>query len=174
MIRYSSVKPITRRFAARRKNFRSDTKIIYTVEVEKETKDIVKDVNVTEEPFNVYISGLDTEGSISTVSRSDVNMIVTVNPKTHKVLLTSIPRDYEIKLPSKQNVLDKLTHTGLYGIEETIASVEQLMGIDINYYVKVNYTTVTKMVDAIGGIDINSDYAFTTHGMGVYYAFNEG
>ncbi|BDF10378.1 MAG: LCP family protein [Emergencia timonensis] len=157
-----------------KKNFRSDTKIIYTVEVEKETKDIVKDVNVTEEPFNVYISGLDTEGSISTVSRSDVNMIVTVNPKTHKVLLTSIPRDYEIKLPSKQNVLDKLTHTGLYGIEETIASVEQLMGIDINYYVKVNYTTVTKMVDAIGGIDINSDYAFTTHGMGVYYAFNEG
>mgnify|MGYP002792679590 CR=1 FL=1 len=136
-----------------KKNFRSDTKIIYTVEVEKETKDIVKDVNVTEEPFNVYISGLDTEGSISTVS---------------------IPRDYEIKLPSKQNVLDKLTHTGLYGIEETIASVEQLMGIDINYYVKVNYTTVTKMVDAIGGIDINSDYAFTTHGMGVYYAFNEG
>ncbi len=157
-----------------RKNFRDDTKIIYTVEVEQETKDIVKDVNVTEEPFNVYVSGLDTEGSIRTVSRSDVNMIVTVNPKTHKVLLTSIPRDYEIKLPSKQNAMDKLTHTGLYGIEETIASVEQLMGIDINYYVKVNYTTVTKLVDAIGGVDIHSDFTFVTHGMGVYYEFYKG
>ena len=156
------------------KNFKKDTKIIYTVKVEQETKDIAKKANVTKEPFNVYVSGLDTEGSISTVSRSDVNMIVTVNPKTHKVLLTSIPRDYEIKLPSKNNAQDKLTHTGLYGIEETIASVEQLTGIDINYYVKVNYTTVTKLVDAIGGIDVNSDFTFVTHGMGVYYEFYKG
>lgn len=155
-------------------DFKEGTKIIYTVKVETESKSIAKKVDVTNEPFNIYVSGLDTEGSIETVSRSDVNMIVTVNPKTHKVLMTSVPRDAYIKLPSKENAEDKLTHTGLMGINETIASVEQLMGIDINYYVKVNYTTVTKLVDAIGGIDVNSDYSFTTHGMNVYYLFNEG
>lgn len=157
-----------------KKTFKKDSKIIYTVKVEQETKDIVKDVNVTEEPFNIYISGLDTEGSIETVSRSDVNMIVTVNPKKHEVLLTSIPRDYFIPLPDKGDAMDKLTHTGNYGIESTVAAVEKLTDIDINYYVKVNYTTVTKLVDAIGGIDINSDFTFVTHGMGVYYEFYKG
>lgn len=155
-------------------NFVEESKIIYTVKVVKEGKDLSKKVDVTKEPFNVYISGLDTEGSIDVVSRSDVNMIVTVNPKTHKILLTSIPRDYYINLPSKNNSGDKLTHTGLYGISETIGAVEQLLGIDVNYFVKVNYTTVTKFVDAIGGIDVDSDFAFTTHGQRVYFNYVEG
>ena len=90
-------------------------------------------------------------------------MIVTVNPKTHTVMITSIPRDYEIKLTSKNNAVDKLTHTGIYGIQETLKSVEKLTGLDMNYYVKVNYTTVKKFIDAIGGIDVYSDYTFTTH-----------
>ncbi|MEG0924177.1 MAG: LCP family protein [Anaerovoracaceae bacterium] len=154
--------------------FAEASKIIYTVEVPIETKDVSKNVDVTKEPFNIYISGLDVEGEIDVVSRSDVNMIVTVNPRTHKILLTSIPRDYFINLPSKENAEDKLTHTGLYGIEETIGSVEQLLGIDINYFVKVNYTTVTQFVDAIGGIDVDSDYSFTTHGQQVYFNFVEG
>lgn len=123
-------------------------------------------VDVTSESYNIYISGMDTVGDIDAVSRSDVNMIMTINPKTHKILLTSIPRDYQIKLPSKNYALDKLTHTGLYGIDETIGAVDDLTGLQMNYYVKVNYTTVMKLVDSIGGVDVNSQYTFTTSYMG--------
>ena len=142
----------------------TDTKILYTIKVPVETEDKTSTVDVTKEPFNVYISGIDVEGDISTVSRTDVNMIATVNPVTHEVLLTSIPRDYYVNLPSK-GAKDKLTHSGLYGIQETIGAVEDIMGIDINYYVRVNYTTVVKLVDAIGGIQVDSPYEFTTSGM---------
>lgn len=145
-------------------NLETETKILHTVSVVLGKSKTVKAVNVTKEPFNVYVSGLDVEGDIGITSRSDVNMIITVNPKTHRVLLTSIPRDYYVDLPSK-NAMDKLTHSGLYGIDETVGAVEAMMGIDINYYVKVNYSTVVKLVDAIGGIDIDSPYAFTTHKM---------
>lgn len=155
-------------------SFKEDSKIVHTVKVPIEAANIAKDVNVTEDSFNIYISGLDTEGSIDVVSRSDVNMIVTVNPKTHKVLLTSIPRDYYLELPNADGAKDKLTHTGVHGIKETVAAIEKLTGLDMNYYVKVNYTTVTSLVDAIGGIDVESDYTFVTHGMGVYYEFYEG
>ena len=141
------------------------TKVLYTVSVPLPESGAAKKVNVTEEPFNIFVSGLDVEGDISTVSRSDVNILVTVNPKTHQILMTSIPRDYYVDLPSK-NAMDKLTHSGLYGIDETIGAVEEMFGIDINYYVKVNYTTIVTLVDAIGGIDIDSPYAFTTHKMG--------
>lgn len=142
----------------------TDTKILYTVKVPVETADNTSAVDVTKEPFNVYISGIDVEGDISTVSRTDVNMIATVNPVTHEVLLTSIPRDYYVNLPTK-GAKDKLTHSALYGVQETIGAVEDIMGIDINYYVRVNYTTVVKLVDAIGGIEVDSPYDFTTSGM---------
>lgn len=155
-------------------NFKEGSKIVHTVKVPIEAANIAKDVNVTEDSFNIYVSGLDTEGSIDVVSRSDVNMIVTVNPKAHKVLLTSIPRDYYLELPNTDGAKDKLTHTGVHGINETVAAIEKLTGLDMNYYVKVNYTTVTSLVDAIGGIDVESDYTFVTHGMGVYYEFYEG
>ncbi len=147
--------------------FKDKTRILYTVKVEVSQKNVSKKVRVTEQPFNIYISGLDVEGGIEQSSRSDVNMIVTVNPKTYTILLTSIPRDFEVRLSSYGNEIDKLTHTGIYGIQETIGSVEKLTGIDMNYFVKVNYTTVSSFVDAIGGIDVYSDYTFTTHGM--YY-----
>ena len=139
-------------------------KVLYTVKIEIESETHTTAADVTAEPFNVYISGIDVEGSISTVSRTDVNMVATVNPVTNEVLLTSIPRDYHVTLPSK-NAKDKLTHSGLYGVQESIGAVEDFMGIDINYYVRVNYTTVMKLVDALGGIEVNSPHAFTTSGM---------
>ena len=149
------------------------TRVIYTISVTKESKRTAKHVDVTEESFNVLVSGLDTTGDIGTVSRSDVNMLVTVNPISHEVLLTSIPRDYYVTLAGK-NSKDKLTHSGLYGIDETVSTVEKFMGVDINYYVKVNYSTITKLVDAMGGIDIDSPYGFTTHGMSLHYTFTKG
>lgn len=148
-------------FEAKQENFENDTKVIYTFEIEEEIKDISKNVDVTSNAFNIYISGIDTYGKVSTVSRSDVNMIVTVNPKTKQILMTSIPRDYYVSLPNKNNKKDKLTHAGLGGIENSVKTVEGFMDIDINYYARVNFTSLIKMVDALGGVDIDSDRAFT-------------
>lgn len=140
------------------------TRILYTVEVPIEKEASTSAVDVNKESFNVYIGGLDYNGKIGSVGRTDVNMIATVNPLTHKVLLTSIPRDYYITLPTK-DAKDKLTHAGNYGVHETIGALEDVLGIDINYYLRVNYTTAVKLVDAIGGIQVNSDHDFTTSGM---------
>lgn len=141
--------------------FDSETKIIKSYEYETESEDISKRVNVTEEPFNVYISGIDTYGTISTVSRSDVNMIATVNPNTHQILLTSIPRDYYVPQPCQGNQKDKLTHTGIYGIECTVETVENYFDLDINYYVRVNFSSVVDIVNALGGITVENPVAFT-------------
>lgn len=140
------------------------TKVLHTVSIPIETEDQTSAVDVTKESFNVYISGSDMSGSIDITNRTDVNMIATVNPRTHEVLLTSIPRDYYVTLPSK-NAKDKLTHSSLYGIQESVGAVENTLGIDINYYLRVNYSTIIKLVDAMGGIDINSEHDFYTSGM---------
>ncbi len=155
-------------------DFESRTKIIYTVSVEIGSSDIAKRVGITSEPFNVYISGIDTFGGISKVSRSDVNMIMTVDPVDKRILLTSIPRDMYVTLHS-YGALDKLTHSGIYGIGETVQTVEDWLDLDINYYIRVNFTSVEDIVDAIGGIDVTSDYAFETHGrQNRGYSFVEG
>jgi len=143
-------------------NIDERSKILYKIKVEKKSNNIIKKVDVFEEPFNIYISGIDTSGNISNVARSDVNMVMTINPSTHKILLTSIPRDYYVVLHSS-GARDKLTHSGMYGINESVQTIEDLLGIDINYYFRVNFNAVVNLVDAIGGININSDvdYSFT-------------
>ena len=142
----------------------TQTKVLYTVSLPIETEDQTSAVDVTKESFNVYISGSDMSGSIDVTNRTDVNMVATVNPRTHEVLLTSIPRDYYVTLPTK-NAKDKLTHSSLYGMQESVGAVETTLGIDINYYLRVNYSTIIKLVDAMGGIDINSEHDFYTSGM---------
>ena len=122
----------------------------------------IKDIDVINKPFNIYLSGIDTYGSISDVSRSDVNMIISVNPNTREILLTSIPRDYYVKLPGKNGYRDKLTHASLYGTDMAIKALEDLFDININYYAKVNFSSVIDIIDAIGGIKVYSDYKFTS------------
>lgn len=131
-----------------------------------ENSKVTDNVNVTKSVFNVFIAGGDSYGSITKPMNTDVNMVATVDPVNKKILLTSIPRDYYVKLPKKcKEVCDKLTHAGAggAGIEGSILAVEELLGIDINYYVKVNFSTVEKLVDAIGGIDVHSDMKFCTY-----------
>ena len=142
-------------------NFESNVKILDKIELKGENKVETVEADVKNESFNIYISGIDIYGDISLVSRSDVNMIATVNPKTHTVLLTSIPRDYYVQLHGTKGYKDKLTHAGIYGINMSVNTIEDLLDIDINYYVRVNFTTLINIVDAIGGIDIYSDTAFT-------------
>ena len=132
--------------------FDSKMKIIETIEIKVKNETVKKDIDVTKEPFNLYISGIDIYGNITSVSRSDVNIIVTVNTVTHQILLTSIPRDYYVRLHGTTGYRDKLTHAGIYGVDMSITTLEDLLDIDINYYARVNFTTLIELVDAIGGI----------------------
>lgn len=151
-------------------SFQDYTKILDRFKVAKEVIDISKPVTVVDEAFNVYVTGVDTEGMIDVSARSDVNMVATINPVTKTILLTSIPRDYYVLLPDAE-AYDKLTHTGVAGANYTVETVEKLLDIDINYYVKVNFTTVVTLVDVIDGLDINSELAFVSKD-GTY--FEEG
>lgn len=135
--------------------------IIYKIEVEIQIKEIGDEVDITKEPFNIYLSGIDTYGSITKVSRSDVNIIITVNPNTNEILLTSIPRDYYVTLRDI-NEKDKLTHAGIYGIETSVGTIEDLLDTKINYYAKVNFTSLIKVVDSLGGVSVDSAYSFTS------------
>ena len=136
----------------------------YGIQTEIETKNVEQG-----EPFNIVISGIDVRGSIDQTSRSDVNIIVTVNPNTKKILMTSTPRDYYLEIPGVSNGMrDKLTHAGLYGIDATIATLENAYNVDVTYYVKVNFTTLVDVVDALGGVDVyvsESFDAFTDSGV---------
>ena len=114
-------------------DFDKKTKILYTIQMKVENEVNVKEVDVSDEPFNIYISGIDIYGSISLKSRSDVNMILTINPKTHKILMTSIPRDYYVQLHGTTGLRDKLTHAGIYGINMSIQTIQDILDVDINY-----------------------------------------
>ena len=139
--------------------FKKNSKIIYTEKIMKRADTGSDAVNVTKDPFNIYITGIDAWGSIDKVSRSDVNMIVTVNPQTRTILLTSIPRDAYVPLHT-YGEYDKLTHTGIYGVEETLSTVEDWLDIDLNYYVKVNFSMVVGLVNAIDGITLYNEEEF--------------
>ena len=144
--------------------YETDCKVIYTFKVRVKIENLSKDVDVTKKAFSIYVSGIDTYGTVDSVSRSDVNLIVTVNPKTKQILMTSIPRDCEIEL-HKNGKMDKLTHTGIYGVEETISTIEDFLDLDVNYYARTNFSGITNIIDALGGVTVDSDYEFTTrHG----------
>lgn len=137
-------------------------KILETVEV-KTKKDVKKtELNITKDPFVILINGIDTRSdSLPSRSLSDVNMLMAVNPKTNDILLLSVPRDYYVTIPGTGGAKDKLTHTGVIGgIETTKATLEEEFGVEISYYVRVNFNFVTNLVDSVGGIDIYNDQPY--------------
>ena len=144
-------------------NFTESIKELYTFTIKVKVESTLKDVNVTKNPFAIYISGIDTYGEIASVSRSDVNMVVVVNPSTKQILLISIPRDYYVKLHGTSGSKDKLTHAGIYGIDMSIKTIEDLLNMKINYYLKVNFTSVIDIVDALGGLDVYSEFTFVSY-----------
>lgn len=144
------------------KDILENTRIIYSFDITKEIKN--KEQTKELKPINIYISGSDSRsGLIEASSRTDVNMIMTINPKERKILLTSIPRDYYVRLHGTSGYKDKLTHSGIYGIEMSKHTLEDLFNIKIDYTIKVGFQSVINIVDLIGGIDIISDSTFTTH-----------
>ena len=120
--------------------------------------------------FTMYISGIDNRGGLIAKSRSDVNILATVNVDTRQVLLVSTPRDYYVPLPISNGQCDKLTHAGIYGVDVSIGTLEMLYGIDIDYYFRVNFSGFEKIIDALGGVTVNSDYDFSADG----YYFQKG
>lgn len=113
------------------------------------------------EPFILYFSGNDNYGDLSETARSDVNILMTVNPSTRQILLVTTPRDLYVEVPAEGNALDKLTHAGNYGIQASIDTLNQLYQIDIRYYLRMNFTGFMDLIDALGGVDVYSDQAFT-------------
>ena len=127
------------------------------VEVETEEDSKKKDIR---DPFIIYCSGIDTFGTISKTSRSDVNIIAIVNPGTSQILLVNTPRDYYVPLSISNGVSDKLTHAGNFGVDVSIETLENLYDIDVDYYIRLNFTGLTDIVNALGGVSVYSDVSF--------------
>lgn len=162
-------------------NFDSNTRVVYQTSYKVKNNDSATSVSdITSKPFNVLISGSDTCGGFDENGRSDVIMVATVNPKSHTILLTSVPRDFYVTTACDagdgcmQGALDKITHTGIHGTNTTKRTVEQLLGIEINYTFKVGFDTVTELVDILGGVDVYVEpgYATTTSQFSVHEGVN--
>lgn len=151
-------------------NFDSNTRVVYQTSYKVKNNDSASAVSdITSKPFNVLISGSDTRGGFDENGRSDVIMVATVNPKSHTILLTSVPRDFYVATACDagdgcmQGALDKITHTGIHGTNTTKRTVEQLLGIEINYTFKVGFDTVTNLVDTLGGVDVYVEPGYAVH-----------
>ena len=131
---------------------------------------------ITKEPFVVYLSGVDNRGELTEKARSDVNILAVVNPSTKRVALINTPRDYYVDLAGT-NSKDKLTHAGLYGVETSMATLGNLYGVNVDQYLRINFAGFISIIDAVGGVDVYSDQAFTSVGSPGYYdptTFAEG
>lgn len=145
-------------------DFDEKTKVLDSFTEEVNVDDITKKVNENGS-FNVYISGIDTYGALTRVSRSDVNLILTVNPTSRKMLITTVPRDSYVKIAGGGNdQKDKLTHAGVYGIDSSVKTLENLFNTDINYYARVNFSTFMQVIDVLNGVDVYNDQAFSSRG----------
>lgn len=162
-------------------DFDNNTRVVYQTSYKVENTDKANAVSdITSKPFNILISGSDTRGGFDENGRSDVIMVATVNPKTSTILLTSVPRDFYVTTACDaadgcmQGALDKITHTGIHGTNTTKRTVEQLLGVEINYTFKVGFDTVTDLVDALGGVDVYVEpgYAVSTSTFSVHEGVN--
>lgn len=140
-------------------DFSENTKVI--AQYKKTTQIKKPTLKVDEDVFTMMISGIDVYGAISNNSRSDVNIMAVINPKTKKILLVSIPRDYYLPMTCKNGAMDKLTHTGIYGIDCTMDTVGALFDVDIDYYTRVNFSSLVNVVDTIGGVTVYNDHPFS-------------
>jgi len=159
------------------KNINDEIKLVKTYNIQSTAKSSSADSesNMNSEysgsTFALYISGIDTRSdTLSAKSRSDVNILAVINPETHQILLVSTPRDYYVPLSISNGAKDKLTHAGIYGIQVSVDTMGMIYDLDIDYYFRVNFTGFEKIIDALGGVTVDSEYAFTGSG----YTFTKG
>lgn len=146
-------------------DFKDKVKELLMTEVKSKVEWYDKDdtgIKLNSDVFTLYISGIDTYGSVATTSRSDVNIIAVVNTKTKQILLVSTPRDYYVPLSISNGVKDKLTHAGIYGINCSKDTLSMIYDLEIQYYFRLNFDGFIKIIDELGGVTVHSDYAFTT------------
>ena len=155
-------------------NFSQDTRILYTIKLSSDVSVTSSDTELTTQPFSIFFAGNDQEGELSLTGRTDVDMIVTVNPVSHQILISSFPRDSFVPNPAYNNQPDKLTHLGLSGLQNTMTELSTLLGTPINNYVLVNFTTFRTIIDALDGIDVDNPFAFDSDQFGPHYDFPEG
>lgn len=142
--------------------YKKNVRIIYEHKIKKELAGMAVDTSI-QDPFSVYISGIDVYGEIEQTSRSDVNIIATVNPKTHQILLITTPRDYYVPIPGiSGGEGDKLTHAGTYGVDVSMETLENLYETEIPFFARINFTSMIDIVDHLGGVDVYSEYEFRT------------
>jgi LCP family protein required for cell wall assembly len=149
-------------------SFYQDLRVLDKFDVKVKSKN-TKKTDITK-PYAVFIGGIDTYGEIESVSRSDVNIVAIINPKTRKVLLINTPRDYYVQLHGTSGVRDKLTHAGIYGIDMSRQTLEDLYGTPIDYSVRINFTSLLKIIDKLGSVIVYSDNDFSSGG----YTFEKG
>ena len=159
--------------------FALDTRVLSSYKYERFDGEVIEgkeeklDETIPESnAFCVFLSGIDTFGSVSAVSRSDVNIIAAVNPDTKQVLLLTTPRDYYVELPFYEGCMDKLTHAGIYGIDISMQTLENLYGVEIENYARVNFTGFQNMVDALGGVEVYCQIPFTTGTQSFHEGYN--
>ena len=149
------------------KKFDNETRVLATFTYHSEVEQTGSrrpNIQVEEEPFIIYLSGNDQWGEVALDNgRTDVNIIATVNPTTKQILLTTTPRDYYIELPFYSGCMDKLTHAGLYGIDISMQTLEDLYDIEIDYYVRINFSGFQNLIDALDGVTVYSEYDFTAY-----------
>lgn len=141
-------------------NFASDTRVLYTIRLTSDVSVATSDSELTSKPFSIFFGGNDQEGELSLSGRTDVDMVVTVNPTSHQILISSFPRDSLVPNPALNNSPDKLTHLGLSGLQNTMTELSSLLGTPINNYVLINFTTFRTIIDALDGVDVDNPYAF--------------
>lgn len=141
-------------------NFWNEVRVIYEIEKEYERDTTRTDVDFSKDPFVVYISGLDTEGPLSSRSRSDVNILMFVNPSKGEILQVSLPRDLYLPISCRNNVKDKLGHTGVYGVNCSIDTIQNFMNLEIDLFARVNFTSFIEIINVIGDIEVYSEYSF--------------
>lgn len=134
-------------------------RLIEEIDIVDVVTTIQSDVDITKDPFVVYVSGIDTSGNVASKARSDVNILIGVNPETKNILMVNTPRDFYVTLHSKAKK-DKLTHAGLYGVEESLSTLSDLYDVDIDYYARINFTSFVKIVDALDGIKVDVPIRF--------------
>jgi LCP family protein required for cell wall assembly len=156
------------------KDFSKNQRPEATLPIEPTTQPTESTEFVGSDTFAVYISGIDVYGAITQNSRSDVNIIAIVNRKTNKVLLVTTPRDFYVQIPGVSgDKKDKLTHAGIYGVDASVNTLAALYDVDINYYLRVNFTSFENIVDALGGISVYSDYSFSVDGYTYVNGYND-
>lgn len=149
------------RFADFKQQTKHITSFKKTEQIEEPTKG--EDYLDSDDVITIYVSGVDLEGPPTANQNSDVNILISINKKTHQIFLLNTPRDFYVPLSNSNGIPDKLTHAGIYGVDVSVGTLEMLYGIDIDYYIKLNFTGFVSIIDALGGVDVYSEFEFVSY-----------